>query len=516
MSGFSCPVFQWWYQGSLAGGGSVNVYQSGTTTPITIYSDGALTTPISNPLTLDANGECKFYISGAVNIRMDGYTGPVVGGLVTGAFIETIDPIYPVSGASSSSAGMVVYQSTNLTISASNLQNNIIATAPINLALPLSSTLNSSFTFQFNAQGGAITFLCTTPDAINKGTAGTSFVVPIGSTGEMWTDASGNWGINFLSNSISPLIPQGRLTLTTGIPILTADVTAAGIIYYTPYVGQYAPIWNGTAFINANLGGQLTLTLNSTNHPTTTVFDVYLSLQSGIATLSAMAWSNASTTARSSTLGGKTATGNATITQKNGIWVNNATISSSDSFNSTTGVVIPQNQGTYLGSFYTTAAGQTGIALKPSPAAGGSNNIIGLWNAYNRIKATALERDVSSWTYASNAWRAANGSNSNRISWIDGLQQTNLRASYEIQCSVISSNNIQIGINLNSTSAAPNIFGNTTNSNGTNIMLPISENFYPQLGFNFIQAMEISQNAVTITFQGNSASSYALMLDLEV
>lgn len=42
--------------------------------------------------------------------------------------------------------------------------------------------------------------------------------------------------------------PQGRLTLTSATPILTANVVAAGTVYYTPFVGNKIPIWNGTNF----------------------------------------------------------------------------------------------------------------------------------------------------------------------------------------------------------------------------------------------------------------------------
>lgn len=40
--------------------------------------------------------------------------------------------------------------------------------------------------------------------------------------------------------------PGGRLTLTSGSPVMTADVTGATTIYYTPYIHAYIPIWNGT------------------------------------------------------------------------------------------------------------------------------------------------------------------------------------------------------------------------------------------------------------------------------
>lgn len=103
MSGFSVPVFTWFYQGQVASGGSVYVYKTGTTTLQTIYSDGGLTTPITNPQILDANGQCKFYVDGTTNLRFDGYT---VGGIATGALIESIDPIYPIASTSSSGSGI--------------------------------------------------------------------------------------------------------------------------------------------------------------------------------------------------------------------------------------------------------------------------------------------------------------------------------------------------------------------------------------------------------------------------
>lgn len=93
MSGFTVPAFDFFYQGLPASGGSLNVYQTGTTTPVTIYSDGGLTIPLSNPLPLDANGQAKFYYSGTVNLRLDAYTS-------SGALIQSIDPVYPTGAAS--------------------------------------------------------------------------------------------------------------------------------------------------------------------------------------------------------------------------------------------------------------------------------------------------------------------------------------------------------------------------------------------------------------------------------
>lgn len=82
------PSYRFFYQGSPVADGTVNVYQSGTTTPVDIYTDAALTTPASNPVTLDANGEAQFYVSDSSNLRFDVYTAG-------DAFVESLDPVYP-------------------------------------------------------------------------------------------------------------------------------------------------------------------------------------------------------------------------------------------------------------------------------------------------------------------------------------------------------------------------------------------------------------------------------------
>ncbi len=46
-----------------------------------------------------------------------------------------------------------------------------------------------------------------------------------------------------------PVSPQGRLTLSSGEPVMTADQTGKTSIFYTPYVGANVPIYDGSAFV---------------------------------------------------------------------------------------------------------------------------------------------------------------------------------------------------------------------------------------------------------------------------
>lgn len=46
-----------------------------------------------------------------------------------------------------------------------------------------------------------------------------------------------------------PVSPQGRLTLSSGEPVMTVDQTGKTSIFYTPYVGASVPIYDGTTFV---------------------------------------------------------------------------------------------------------------------------------------------------------------------------------------------------------------------------------------------------------------------------
>jgi hypothetical protein len=127
-------------------------------------------------------------------------------------------------------------------------------------------------------------------------------------------------------------------------------------------------------------------------------------------------------------------------------------------------------------------------------------NILGLYNAYNRVRTVAACRDsTASWTYNSTTWRAANASNSNRVTYVDGLQQSALSAFRSILLSDATSTNGLIGIDLDSTSNAPDNCSQLGPSLG---ILSVGDQFPPQLGLHFVQAVEAVSGGTTATFFG--------------
>jgi hypothetical protein len=181
-----------------------------------------------------------------------------------------------------------------------------------------------------------------------------------------------------------------------------------------------------------------------------------------------------------------------------GLWVNSNAITIRTSSASANTVSIGAQMAVYLGTMYATADGQTSMQFAPTPASGGTNNILGLYNAYNRSRAFAKCRDANDYTYATSTWRAADNSNADRITWVDGLGQSTVEASYFCIPSAPGTNDGRFGINFDSTTAAPNQIGVLSGAQYATVRV---EDSLVSLGLHYAQAMEFAQSG-TIHFYG--------------
>src|SRR3990167_3863191 len=89
--------------------------------------------------------------------------------------------------------------------------------------------------------------LAATNGSVTTTDAATAYIAnaPLAGTNETLTNAWALWidaGDIRLDGGLggigSPVLNELRLTLTTALPVTTADVTAAGTIYLTPYIGS--------------------------------------------------------------------------------------------------------------------------------------------------------------------------------------------------------------------------------------------------------------------------------------
>jgi hypothetical protein len=295
----------------------------------------------------------------------------------------------------------------------------------------------------------------------------------------------------------------GRLTLTSGTPVLNVNTTAQGTVFYTPAdvpgSGTVA-IYNGSNFANYPFTEQ-SVVLDSTNWLLGQVYDWWMFL---VGTTPTLGYNAAWTTPLA-----PSAARSAALARLNGVRTNAAQITIRTSSGTT--FVVPANQATYVGSGYGTANAQTGMNFNPAAALGGNNLFLALYNAQNKVPILAISRDsTASWTYATNTWHVANSGGTgsglnNRISWLDGLADCSVLATYSTQVVVAATlNSAALGVTFNSTSATPAQAAEARSNNaGTAMRIPpIAYGVTPPiLGLSFAQAMEIAPDAATVTFE---------------
>lgn len=327
------------------------------------------------------------------------------------------------------------------------------------------------------------------------GGATTSAQITVNAAGQV--TAASSVAISGGGGSSAIFTPQGRLTLTSGSPVMTADVVGATTIYYDDYSGNAVPIYNGTASAMLPIaGGEISVALNATDEPANNLFDIFAVNVAGAATLCVgPAWTSTSARADGITL---TATG---------YWTNAVSLAHCYAGTADEGPVAI-NQGTYLGTFYTTAAGATTMQFAPAAAAGGSGCVMGVFNSYNRIDVGCQVADSnSSWSYAAAAWRQADASAGNEVQVVLGLP-ARLDARYGADQGATGASSgapCQIGAEIDGTASAPALaMKQSTFATGYFLQEPalsfVSQTLAP--GLHFGTGVESAPAATTCTFYG--------------
>jgi hypothetical protein len=292
---------------------------------------------------------------------------------------------------------------------------------------------------------------------------------------------------------------QGRLSLTSGVPIAESDVTGATSVYYVPSSGRYLPIFDGTNYVSRTIGSQISLALNSNAahtgyHQSGKAFDLFAIRDAGVTKLvTGPAWS--SDTARG------TGAGTTELEVFNGILVNKNAITARFGTSSGDTVSVPARQATYIGSFYATANGQATDSLAKRL----------LFNAYNRTPRAGQVADPgNSWNYSVNAFRQANGSTANQLEFFLGLAGIMVSATY----TAFSVNNtasvrtIQAAIGLDSTTAPA--AQSTTSILGvaqTTSTLSADYKGYPGIGRHRLTALEAGNGSDTQSWFGTNGNT---------
>jgi hypothetical protein len=296
--------------------------------------------------------------------------------------------------------------------------------------------------------------------------------------------------------------PQGRLSLSSTLAVMTSDVGGATTVYYLPYVGANVPVWNGQMYAPLNIGmSGLSLALSSAQ-AVGNLYDIYAGIKPNgtLALCTGPAW--ASATARS-----------ASVENYEGVWVN-AVVSMNCTLSSGSTLICALYSCTYLGTMYATSNGATSMQFGPTSGLGGPcgaagpGNFLGLWNAYNRVHAFSVARDVRGFweQLTSSSWEpadptAAGGGLCNRITFVDGLAQSSINTVETQPLEAFAATNLpKIAVLINADAGPPSV-APAEQDNVAAGSVAFSNWSAPLPGLNYAQAMEYAANSTQPIYQ---------------
>ncbi len=278
-----------------------------------------------------------------------------------------------------------------------------------------------------------------------------------------------------LEGAVGPGPCCGRLTLTSGVPVTTADVAGAGTLYFTPYKGNQVALYEGGVWV-AHTFSELGLALGALGANTN--YDIFVYDNAGTVTLQAVAWTNDTMRATALAL-------------QDGVYVKNGATTHR-----------------YLGTIRTTSAGQCAD----------STAMRFVWNYYNRVRRMLLAVDTTnSWIYTSTAWRPSNNNTTNGVGRFAFVRGTNEDL---VQAWHLSMAGGQTG--TGSIYAGAGIGLDATDSNSAQLWVGRGEDNlaeqhtalyvgYPSAGYHYLQRLEKASNS-NAHFYGDYGPSQCGML----
>ncbi len=481
------PVGKQYFWNTVTGqplaGGLVYTYLAGTSTPQPTYQDAAGLVPNSNPIVLNSAGYAVIYFTLGASYKLVVTDAAGVGQWTqdTMLAVPAAAPAFDITGTAGVS--LTINQCCYLSDGSNSL--NAGQWYPADSAKTYSSltpligfatsaiAAGSVGSFRLSGQlagfsalvGGAIYYVGTAGAITATAPASARIVGQADTTVDLVISADPP----VLNPVVDVGICDGRMTLTAGLPVTTADVIGATSIFFSPYKGNRIALFDGTAFWTLFTFTELTFALGTLT--AALPYDLFAFNNNGAVGLSALAWTN--TTTRATAL----------VLQDGVLVLSGATTKR------------------YLGTFYTTATTTTEDSVTKRYC----------WNYYNRLD-RPLERlePTTSWTYSTNTIRQANGAAANQVEVVIGASDDPVDLSVLASFAVATNpNTAAVGIGLDST---------TTFAANQQVqvadMVPAASSStllsryrgYPGIGRHVLSWNEVSFTAGTTTWYGSATN----------
>jgi len=262
------------------------------------------------------------------------------------------------------------------------------------------------------------------------------------------------------------LTPGGRLTLTTAVPVTTADVTAAATLYYTPYLHNMIELFDGARWIPVPFAE---VSLSLVGYTASKPYDIWGYLAAGTVALESTIWTDGTTRATA-------------LAYQDGRYVKAGTTTRR-----------------YLGTIYINSSGaQTDDSLTKRC----------VWNYYNRVYRSLYLREATSHSY-NGAARSWNNDAAVRVTYVCGVLEDTMNIGLSANIDPIASHTVWVSLGFDVTNAQ-----SLDTTYPTRVTLPAADaltDYYSGLvmpknittnlavGYHFWQAVEATSAAITLT-----------------
>lgn len=387
--------------GRIMPGGKLYTYLAGTSTPDPTYTSVSGAVPNSNPIVFDGYGRPpqdiflhvgvtqKWVLTDPAGVILRTYPTVAatpqqvanvdIGGSAGVAFLKG-DPAYLSDGSGGLVAGKWykadatnTYSSTIpiIGIATADVAANGSGVFRVSGQAPTSGAVVPGSIYYVKA-GGGLTSTAPSPNRRAIGQADSVSTIIMGEVFPIGAGASGNVS----------LVADGRLSVTTAVPVPPGDVSGATSVYYTLYRGNRIALYDGTTW-NIRTFPELPFSLAGLA-PSKPV-DIFAVDNAGTVALEGVAWTTAIARATD-------------LTRWDGVLVKGG-----------------DSKRRYLGTVYINASG----AQTDDTAAQRY-----VFNYYNRVRASLRRLDpADSWTYTTPGWRQANNNAANKVEVMVGVQE---------------------------------------------------------------------------------------------
>ena len=333
---------------------------------------------------------------------------------------------------------------------------------------PSVATLTLSTPLAVASGGTGLDSLTSASVIVGAGTSDVTFVAP-GTSGNVLTSNGSIWSSSAVAAVVTDLgICEGRLTLTSGTPVTTADVTGATSVFFAPYAGNRIALYDGSSDWNVRTFTEITIAVGTLDAGKP--YDLFAYDNSGTVTFDApLAWTNDTSRATA-------------LTTQNGVLVK-------------TGATTRR----YIGTLYTTATTTTEDSYAKRF----------LWNYYNRVtRPMRVLEATSSWVYTTATLRQARGSAANQLDFVCGMNETPVSAMIAATYANTSAGvNVLVSLGLDSTSATATgvVFNAAAGAAGSPHVPVASLVTFPGVGRHYVVWLEYSTATGTTTWYSASA-----------